>query len=443
MMDRIYKCNSEKGFTLVELLAVIVILAIIMLIAIPSVLNVMTTAKRQAFKEYIDKVALATQNKYTESQLYNNVTPSVVIYNIEKDLGLTSTGEYKGYTLVDSNKDIYVTLYDKEFAVSGLKWNNIDNEKVVTVASISSSELSREGLATVVGISNYSYFEDGELKTGEVVLKKAIMTSGSVFNTYIKRLANDESFSASSADRKIKHVKFTRNISSAPESKVSVSDATSEKRIYVWWEEGTQTIYVGCENNIIYLSKDASYMFHYLVNVEDIDFSHFLSDDTTSLYRFASECFKLKSVDLKHFNTSKVTNFRAVFLDCAEITSLDLSTWETSNATEIGYMFSGTTNLKSLNISNFNTSRVTRMENLFQKSGLKEIHIESFDTSNVKEMSYSFGHAPNLERIYVSNKFTVAAVTSTSPLFTGSTKLQNFDASKVSKEYWDLYMTVV
>ncbi|MCR5483563.1 MAG: DUF285 domain-containing protein [Bacilli bacterium] len=435
--------KDNKGFTLVELLAVIVILAIIMLIAIPSVLNVMTTAKRQAFKEYIDKVALATQNKYTESQLYNNVTPSVVIYDIEKDLGLTSTGDYKGFTLVDSNKDIYVTLYDKEFAVSGLKWSDIDNASVVSVVSVSSTEFTKEGLATVVGVSDYSYYEDGELKTGEVILKKAIMTSGSVFNTYIKRLANDESFSASSADRKIKHVKFTRNISSAPDSKVSVSDVTSEKRIYVWWEESTETIYIGCENNMIYLSKDASYMFHYLFNVEDIDFSHFISDDTSSLYRFVSGCFKLKSVDLKHFNTSKVTNFRAVFLDCAEITSLDLSTWNTSNAIEIGYMFSGTTNLKSLDISNFNTSGVTRMENLFQKSGLKEIHIESFDTSKVKDMSYSFGQAPNLERIYVSSKFTIDAIANTSPLFTGSTKLQNFDSSKVSKEYWTLYMTVV
>ena len=50
--------NKNKGFTLVELLAVIVILAIIALIATPIILNVISDAKKQAalesFKGYID-----------------------------------------------------------------------------------------------------------------------------------------------------------------------------------------------------------------------------------------------------------------------------------------------------------------------------------------------------------------------------------------------------
>ena len=50
--------NKKKGFTLVELLAVIVILAIIALIATPIILNVISDAKKQAalesFKGYID-----------------------------------------------------------------------------------------------------------------------------------------------------------------------------------------------------------------------------------------------------------------------------------------------------------------------------------------------------------------------------------------------------
>ena len=49
--------KKNKGFTLVELLAVIVILAIIALIATPIILNVISDAKKQAalesFKGYI------------------------------------------------------------------------------------------------------------------------------------------------------------------------------------------------------------------------------------------------------------------------------------------------------------------------------------------------------------------------------------------------------
>ena len=50
--------NNKKGFTLVELLAVIVILAIIALIATPIILNVIDDAKTNAAKNsaygYID-----------------------------------------------------------------------------------------------------------------------------------------------------------------------------------------------------------------------------------------------------------------------------------------------------------------------------------------------------------------------------------------------------
>ena len=48
--------KTNKGFTLVELLAVIVILAIIMIIAIPAVLETMQSARKKTFKEYAMKV---------------------------------------------------------------------------------------------------------------------------------------------------------------------------------------------------------------------------------------------------------------------------------------------------------------------------------------------------------------------------------------------------
>ena len=52
--------EKNKGFTLVELLAVIVILALIALIATPIILNVINDAKKQAAKDsaygYMDAV---------------------------------------------------------------------------------------------------------------------------------------------------------------------------------------------------------------------------------------------------------------------------------------------------------------------------------------------------------------------------------------------------
>ena len=55
---------NKKGFTLVELLAVIVILAVIMVITIPTVLGSMGAAKTSAFKS-----ALKTIEEFGEKQL--------------------------------------------------------------------------------------------------------------------------------------------------------------------------------------------------------------------------------------------------------------------------------------------------------------------------------------------------------------------------------------
>ena len=48
------KKRKKKGFTLVELLAVIVILAIISLIAVPIVLDIINNSKENSKKESIE-----------------------------------------------------------------------------------------------------------------------------------------------------------------------------------------------------------------------------------------------------------------------------------------------------------------------------------------------------------------------------------------------------
>ena len=89
-----------KGFTLVELLAVIVILAIIMIIAIPAVLNTMQSAQRKTFLEFAQKAMNEAEKAYMSSALLGSTKlPSeetIYAYDIKKDLGLSSTGDYFG-----------------------------------------------------------------------------------------------------------------------------------------------------------------------------------------------------------------------------------------------------------------------------------------------------------------------------------------------------------
>ena len=129
--------KKNKGFTLVELLAVIVILAIIMIIAIPAVLQTMQSARQKTFKEYVTKVYTTGQNAYLSNQTLggnaSGVKPVTVTFkgqdctafDVKEGLGLSSTGSYEGAVVVcpgtnvgDETK-IYVGLKDDNYSTKG------------------------------------------------------------------------------------------------------------------------------------------------------------------------------------------------------------------------------------------------------------------------------------------------------------------------------------
>ena len=84
---------NKKGFTLVELLAVIVILAVIMVITIPTVLSSMGTATDSAAQS-----AIAAVQKYIDDQTtlcqagLGDVGPSMTL-SFDNSCGLTSDAE--------------------------------------------------------------------------------------------------------------------------------------------------------------------------------------------------------------------------------------------------------------------------------------------------------------------------------------------------------------
>jgi prepilin-type N-terminal cleavage/methylation domain-containing protein len=144
--------KKKNGFTLVELLAVIVVLAIIMIIAIPAVLDIMTNAKKQAFVEAIDKYVTAVQTQYmADSGMGQIPGAGYYVYNIQTDLGLSTTGNYQGFVVVDAtnadNIEYYTFLRDNNFMI--VKWpimgskmptkDNVSNYAANTWAGVSTA----------------------------------------------------------------------------------------------------------------------------------------------------------------------------------------------------------------------------------------------------------------------------------------------------------------
>ena len=148
-----------KGFTLVELLAVIVILAIIMIIAIPSVLNTMDTAQKKSFEEYVLKSINLAEKQELTGNLMNNTNSACTIYNIKKDFGLSTTGSYDGYVLVNTNSKTEYTItmwndtrmllpynYTKNINSNGESKSIIDS--IITYDESRQDELSKDNLCS-------------------------------------------------------------------------------------------------------------------------------------------------------------------------------------------------------------------------------------------------------------------------------------------------------
>ena len=178
--------KKNKGFTLVELLAVIVILAIIMIIAIPSVLSTLTTARKKTFVEYIDKVYQAAEKKVLSKEMLGEKT-SCVLFDITSDLGIDNTGDFKGYVIPvkDSGKYKYfITLWDNNYMVYALEYKGTDNDQyVLDYDSTKTNELSADYLAVVAGCTSFI-----EEKTKE---EKHANPSGPVPYTGTKEGANE------------------------------------------------------------------------------------------------------------------------------------------------------------------------------------------------------------------------------------------------------------
>ena len=68
---------NKKGFTLVELLAVIVILAIILAIAVPSITGILNSAKRSAFQADVKLIIKGIEYKMLEADAGSGTAPAV------------------------------------------------------------------------------------------------------------------------------------------------------------------------------------------------------------------------------------------------------------------------------------------------------------------------------------------------------------------------------
>lgn len=117
---------KNKGFTLVELLAVIVIIAILAVITVPTIFNVIQTSKESAFKDTAHGLVSAAGTYQAEKQAANEDTTLTINYqtasasekSVLKTKGdLPDAGELK----IDNNGKVTLALWNNEIKVCAVK----------------------------------------------------------------------------------------------------------------------------------------------------------------------------------------------------------------------------------------------------------------------------------------------------------------------------------
>ena len=453
---------NKKGFTLVELLAVIVILAVIMIIAIPSVLTIMTSARQKSFSEYVTKVVTTAEKKYLADTMIGVISgSSCYLYDITKSLGLENTRDYKGYILVAKSKtenvNYYISMYNSDFKLFNFDYtkdnkiindkietiedkDTIDNNKIIYELSIISSNCT----SVLYNLEGHGY-NDTFNYVPDIVdpslaeLNASYLLPGYEFNTALKMLSGNatdtcDGDSECNLFKDPSITKIAKYSATPPERAVVVSTKASKYPTYAWLEGST--IYYKSDAPI-YMNSDSSYYFSYFPSVTSIDLSGFNTSTSTNMNAMFYGLESAITLDLSNFDTSNVTSMGGMFEYCESLTSLNLSNFNTSKVTNMSFMFHSCESLTSLDLSSFNTSSLVYFHWAFaEMHKLKHINLSSFDTSKVIYMDVLFKSCEELEELDLSS-FETSSVISMSSMFIWMRKLRklnisNFNTSNVT-----------
>ena len=342
--------KEKRGFTLVELLAVIVILAVILVIAVPRIMSVIKDAKLGSIESTAKLIASTAESRYESKKALG-----LEVWNLKCSDVASLSDDYGTCKITFDDSGVATVV------INGKKGGKFDN-------------LACQGTK-----DNMSCTE-GEIST----TKKCTTTDTLVDNL------------------KFVDGQYTYTYDSSSQGWwVELTDKTSTDPV--------TTKLCGTINDKPMVSMDS--MFYGSV-ATSIDVSSFDTSNVTNM-RSMFRGSKATSLDLSSFNTSKVTNMDYMF-DSSAATSINLSNFDTSSVTSMESMFNGSaatsldlssfdtskvTTMRQmfqssaatiLNLSSFNTLNVTDMSNMFNQSKVTILDLSSFDTSKVENMDGMF-----------------------------------------------------
>ena len=460
---------KNKGFTLVELLAVIAILAILIIIALPNIMDMFNQAKKNSFLIEVKEIYNTAKSKWINDSLGESKERIYARSNSEVCLNqLVLTGRKEIEYYIKISKSGNVIEYYATDGTYGFKYVGLNLEESEIKDAFRMDELSED-----------DYFE---IKcNGILITANTIPDGADLLMPQYNPLSENETFLRTRILKsKIEKITITNSLEGHTKNNTNCFDAGSygKGKILSWVEDkdsnGLYEITIGSEEKIFpnsclglfaqltnlkelkglenintyncptmaymfYQDKNLTsldvshfktknveqmnYMFHGLQKITSLDLSHFDTSKAINMSNMFNDCGSLKTLDVSSFNTSKVTNMSNMFSRLQTIKTLDLSNFDTSNVVDMKYMFYYDTSLKSINVSSFNTSNVTHMQFMFYNTRLETLDVSNFDTSKVRNMECMFDSLYNIKILDLSN-FDTSNVVNFDNMFQACNKLE-------------------
>lgn len=469
---------NSKGFTVIELLAVIVIMGLLLTLAVPSITRYINESRRKnlitSIEEYIASAKMEVNGRKFSFRT-ENVIFALPIECVPLDrFGENPYGKwhqanknYWAYVLVQYDKD------NKEF-IYGFTFKDSSGNAMYPVAL---DNIEKDGSQ----VSNKIYTDIGQPETGttyDLIASREIWEkSGFIIedDTTIRVLAgvkkgdgietctvyhgdaegifdieddeDDESendflmsaffedsensnFLRTTIKRKEISAIYTVDNITVPENAIGSWDvsASGNGSIIAWAikdedNDELYKLYIG-ENGGVHLNPNSEFLFAYCSEVKIIDLQNLNFEETvnlTSMKGMFGNCYKLITIEgLENLNTQNVSEMTTLFYDCQNLL----------------YIGDGTEGVFELR---WDVSNVTSFRSMFFRNlSLTKIDLNNLqgETNNLTNVAYMFmaGHDDkdvqyymNLKEIVGLNKLNVENVTNFEAMFWNCVSLETIN----------------
>ena len=380
---------KNKGFTLVELLAVIAILAILITLVLPNVIKIFNDSKRDMFLSEAKNIYKEANRKFVNESVKGNVVSNITKENNKLSLSSDSDIDYK-IRLDEDGHIIKFQVSNSSYCISG-KYNDVND---ITIDDVHDGECNVKYCKTT---SSSTEFTD-EFYTYKYKKKYAN-------NTWQDQL--EDGWGVILTNKNSKDA-----VTDIPCTYIDNKPVMFMSNMFM----GSQAVSIDLTNintsNVVDMEK----MFYKTLNTKN-------SDGTNVI------------LDVTDFDTINVTNMNGMFNECGgEIKGLDL--FDTRNVRDMSNMFNRC-NSTVIDVSKFNTRNVHDIGGMFSLTNTDILDLSSFDTRNVTGMSVLFSHS-KAKTILFGENFKTDKVNNMTSMFEGSEAtildLSNFDLSSIKSD---------